>query len=41
LVFLLYAQVLHMLSVCVSVALVIQRAMRMRYIVICGLPGST
>jgi len=28
-------------SGCVSVALVIQRAMLMRYIVIYGLPGST
>jgi len=27
--------------VCVSAALVIQLAMRMRLIVICGLPGST
>ena len=28
-------------SKCVSVALLIKHAMRMRHIVICGLPGST
>jgi len=28
-------------SECVSVALVIQHAMRMRYVVVCGLSGST
>jgi hypothetical protein len=34
-------RVLHNLSVCVSVALVIQHAMRWSHIVICGLPRST
>jgi len=33
--------VLHILCVCVFLALVIQHAMRMRYIAICGLPRFT
>jgi len=32
-------QILHILSVCVCLALVAQREMRMRHIVICGLSG--
>ena len=34
-------QVVHILSVCVCVALVVQHAMPMRHIVICGLHCST